>query len=50
MKLVVPFKMPVAHYKVDKFIENVGKIYREKIGYDASFYVVDLGGGPVKLA
>lgn len=36
--------------KVDKFIENVGKIYREKIGYDASFYVVDLGGGPVKLA
>jgi len=29
---------------VDAFIENVGKEYREKIGYDASFYTVSIGG------
>lgn len=35
--------------KVENFIHNVGKIYKEKIGYAADFYVVDIGGGPVKL-
>ena len=28
---------------VDKFIENVGKAYLEKIGYSADFYVVEIG-------
>ena len=31
---------------VDRFIENVGKAYKEKIGYAADFYVVEIGGGP----
>ena len=35
--------------KVDAFIENVGKIYKDKIGYAADFYVVDIGGGPAEL-
>lgn len=34
---------------VDAFIENVGKIYEEKIGYKADFYVVEVGDGPVRL-
>ena len=28
---------------VEKFIENVGKEYKEKIGYDADFYVANIG-------
>lgn len=35
---------------VDTFIERVGAAYREKIGYAADFYVVQIGDGPVKLA
>lgn len=35
---------------VDTFIEKVGAAYRKKIGYAADFYVVEVGGGPVKLA
>ncbi|MDF2545420.1 MAG: galactokinase [Anaerosolibacter sp.] len=31
--------------KVHKFIENVGNIYEEKIGYKADFYVVAIGDG-----
>ncbi len=34
---------------IDRFIDNVGKEYKEKIGYEASFYVVDIGDGPVVL-
>ncbi|SFR91500.1 galactokinase [Anaeromicropila populeti] len=34
---------------IDSFIENVGKAYKEKIGYEADFYIVSVGGGPVKL-
>ena len=30
---------------VKSFIENVGKIYEEKIGYKADFYVVEIGDG-----
>jgi len=30
---------------VDKFIEEVGKNYKEKIGYAADFYVVEIGDG-----
>ncbi len=32
---------------VDEFIKNVGKGYKDAIGYDASFYVVDVGDGPI---
>lgn len=34
---------------VDDFIANVGKAYKEKIGYDADFYVVEIGDGPRQL-
>jgi galactokinase len=34
---------------VEKFIENVGKAYEEKIGYKADFYVVEIGDGPEVL-
>jgi len=34
---------------VSAFIENVGKAYRDKIGYDADFYVVEIGDGPTVL-
>lgn len=35
---------------VDTFIEKVGAAYKDKIGYAADFYVVEIGDGPVKLA
>lgn len=35
--------------KVQDFIENVGRKYKEKIGYAADFYVVDIGDGARKL-
>ena len=31
---------------IDKFIEKVGAAYKEKIGYNADFYVVEAGDGP----
>lgn len=34
---------------VDSFIERVGNTYKEKIGYAADFYVVDIGEGARKL-
>ena len=34
---------------VDNFIKNVGKIYRQQIGYPADFYICKIGGGPGKL-
>ena len=34
---------------VDNFIERVGAVYKEEIGYKASFYVVEIGSGPCKL-
>ena len=34
---------------IDSFIEKVGTAYKEKIGYGADFYVVELGDGPVIL-
>ena len=34
---------------VDSFIEKVGVAYKDKIGYAADFYVVEIGDGPVKL-
>ena len=34
---------------IDYFIEKVGTAYKEKIGYAADFYVVEIGDGPVVL-
>lgn len=34
---------------VEHFKEAVGKAYKEKIGYAADFYVVEIGPGPRKL-
>ena len=34
---------------IDSFIEKVGTAYKEKIGYAADFYVVEIGGGPCVL-
>lgn len=30
---------------VDSFVSQIGKAYREKVGHDAEFYVVDIGDG-----
>lgn len=35
--------------KVNDFIDQVGKTYKEKIGYEADFHVVDIGDGPHKI-
>lgn len=34
---------------VDRFIESVGTAYKDKIGYAADFYVVQVGSGPCRL-
>lgn len=34
---------------IDDFKKQVGEAYRTKIGYDADFYVVEIGDGPVVL-
>ena len=34
---------------IDTFIEKVGTAYKEKIGYAADFYVVEIGDGPRSL-
>lgn len=34
---------------VDIFIQKVGNVYKDKIGYEADFYVVEIGDGPCKL-
>lgn len=34
---------------VDTFIAQVGKAYKEKIGYAGDFYVVEIGDGPSRL-
>lgn len=39
----------VKDYYVDNFITRVGKIYEEKIGYSADFYVVEIGNGPSRI-
>ena len=35
--------------EVDDFIKNVGKKYKDKIGYDADFYVVEVSEGAGRL-
>lgn len=32
---------------VDEFIQETGRIYTEKTGLSADFYVVEIGDGPV---
>ena len=39
----------VKNDKVEEFIKNVGEAYKEKIGYDADFYAVEIGNGPTIL-
>ncbi len=34
---------------IDTFIDKVGAAYKEKIGYAADFYVVEIGNGPATL-
>jgi galactokinase len=34
---------------VEEFIQQVGAVYEEKVGYPAEFFVVEVGDGPVKL-
>lgn len=34
---------------VDVFCQQVGAAYRRAVGYDADFYVVQIGGGPTQL-
>ena len=35
----------VKNDNIDVFIENVGKEYKDTIGYAADFYVVEVGDG-----
>ena len=34
---------------VEDFIAKVGKVYKEKIGYEASFFVATIGDGPKRI-
>ncbi|VDG32078.1 galactokinase [Lactobacillus plantarum JDM1] [Lactiplantibacillus mudanjiangensis] len=36
--------------EVDNFKQNVGKVYRDTIGYDADFYIAEIADGPKELA
>lgn len=40
----------VKNEAVDTFIETIGKKYKEKVGHEAEFYVVDIGDGAHKLS
>lgn len=40
----------VVNDAVDAFIETIGKAYKEKVGHEAEFYVVDIGDGAYKIA
>lgn len=39
----------VKNASIDHFIDEVGKVYEEKIGYKADFYVVEIGDGPKEI-
>lgn len=39
----------VKNEAVDEFIKNVGEAYVDKFGYEAEFYVVNIGGGASRL-
>jgi len=36
--------------RVDEIKRNVGEMYAKKIGYEAEFYITDVGGGPEEIA
>lgn len=36
--------------KVDDFQTNVGKVYKQKIGYEADFYIAEIADGPREIA
>jgi galactokinase len=40
----------VAEKNTERFISMVGRLYREKIGYDAEFYISDIGDGGRELS
>lgn len=40
----------VSNDTVDRFIDEIGKAYLEKVGHEAEFYVVDIGDGAKKLS
>lgn len=40
----------VKNNAVDTFIDTIGKQYKEKVGHEAEFYVVEIGDGAGKLA
>ena len=40
----------VENQALPRFIENVGAAYKEKIGYDASFYTANIGKGACELS
>lgn len=42
--IAIVAKDEVAHFK-----QNVGKVYREKIGHDAAFYIAEIADGPKEL-
>ena len=35
---------------VDRFVEEIGKAYKEKVGHEAEFYVVEIGDGAGRLS
>lgn len=35
--------------QTERFIRNVGEAYQRKIGYEASFYIAEIGDGPSRL-
>ncbi|MFV0466487.1 MAG: galactokinase [Lachnospiraceae bacterium] len=39
----------VKNEDIDHFIKTVGEAYKEKVGYEADFYVVEIGDGPRRL-
>lgn len=39
----------VENGRIDEFIKSVGKAYKEKIGYEASFYISEIGDGGREL-
>ena len=39
----------VKNEAVDEFKDKLGKAYKERVGKEASFYIVDIGDGPCKL-
>ncbi|HHT98084.1 MAG TPA: galactokinase [Clostridiales bacterium] len=39
----------VKEESINRFIENLGNHYKKTIGYEASFYIVEIGNGPIVL-